>query len=151
MLKTQNSNDSKFSSTELFQSPKSSSYYTHSKPDESYSSYIPVLLQQCYSCDHKGWCGKRIAGHLLFPRILKVYNSGRKNWEQPAWIKYENMPWCFFLNFYLIRSTFISQKGGLVYRITNNHYFWIKNIWNYIKIKWFWKMTFCTPKCPVFH
>lgn len=38
MLKTQNPNDSKFSSTELFQSPKRSSYYTHSKPDESYSS-----------------------------------------------------------------------------------------------------------------
>lgn len=81
MLKTQNSNDSKFSSTELFQSPKSSSYYTHSKPDESYSSYMPVLLQQCHYVTTKGDVGRVTAGHLLFPRILKVYNSGRKNWR----------------------------------------------------------------------
>ena len=119
MLKTQNSNDSKFSSTELFQSPKSSSYYTHSKPDESYSSYMPVLLQQCHYVTIKGDVGRVTAGHLLFPRILKVYNSGRKKLESN--LPELNMKTCHdvsFLNFDLIRSTFISQKGGLVYRIT---------------------------------
>ena len=104
-------------------------YHTHSKPgSEGYPSWMPVLLQQVSLCNLHGWYGK---SNCRPSRSLQSW-EGKLESDLPE----SNMKICHkvsFLNFDLIRSTFIRQKGEEVLGIWNNNYFWIKNIWNYIK------------------